>query len=561
MRLGEILVRSGQLTEPQLQAALARQLEQRPRLRIGELLVRDGLIREDQCAAALAEQFGLRHLLRLAPESLDPQLVRTLPVEWARSRLMLPVRLPEGPAVALAEPEALVHLAELSLLVGQDLTPVLVSRAELLKALDACYMQGATASSSEAAVDADEAAALPAAEDLLRAADQAPVTQRVNRLLLDAVRQRASDIHVEPFRDRLSIRFRVDGFLYEQQPAPPKSMEAALISRLKIMAKLDIAERRLPQDGMATVRVGERAVDIRVSTVPVAEGERMVLRLLNREATTRSLGELGMPEGVWAGFRRVLREPSGIVLVTGPTGSGKTTTLYAALRELDTARLNVMTIEDPIEYQLDGIGQIQVKPKIGLTFANGLRHILRQDPDVILVGEIRDLETAEIAVRASLTGHLVFATLHTNDAASAVIRLRDMGVEPYLVGAALRGVLAQRLVRQLCPQCRRLAPATAEERASWGSLGARIGDRPVGHAVGCPACLGGYFGRTGVYEWLPMNDELRESVRDIPSASLLRQRAAGHGLIALAEDGLARILAGLTTPAEVLRAVGSGDDT
>ncbi len=557
MRLGEILVRQGHVTEAQVQAALDRQQALQPRPRLGELLVRDGLVREAQVTAALAEQFGLTFLDHLPPAALDAALVRNLPVEWARQRLMLPVRLPAGPAVALVEPESLVNQADLALLVGLDLHPVLVPRAELLRALDACYMQGAAAPTAEPEGPGGGPAG-GSAEDLLRAADEAPVTQRVNRILLDAVRQRASDIHVEPFRERLLVRFRIDGLLYEQ-PSPPKAMEAALTSRLKIMAKLDIAERRLPQDGMATVRVGERTVDIRVSTVPVAEGERVVLRLLNREATTRTLGELGMPEGVWQGFRRVLREPSGIVLVTGPTGSGKTTTLYAALRELDTARLNVMTIEDPIEYQLDGIGQIQVKPKIGLDFASGLRHILRQDPDVVLVGEIRDLETAEIAVRASLTGHLVFATLHTNDAASAVIRLRDMGVEPYLVGAALRGVLAQRLVRQLCPHCRRLAPASAGERAAWGRLGERIGDRPVGHAVGCPQCLGGFFGRSGVYEWLPMDDELREAVRDIPSAQALRQRAAGRGLLTLAEDGLARVLAGQTTPAELLRAVG-GDD-
>ena len=556
MRLGEILVRAGRLTEAQLQAALARQAELRPRVRIGELLVRDGALREEHVAAALAEQFGLRHVEHLPPSSVDPALVRGLPVEWARARLILPVRIDSSPAAALVDPASVVELGDLALLIGQDLPAVVVTRAELLRALDACYMQGAAAPQDAPDAEAEPGGAA-VADDLLRAADQAPVTQRVNRLLLDAVRQRASDIHVEPFRERLAVRFRVDGFLYDQ-PAPPKSMEAALISRLKIMAKLDIAERRLPQDGMATVRVGERSVDIRVSTVPVAEGERVVLRLLNRENAARTLGELGMPEDVWTGFRRVLREPSGIVLVTGPTGSGKTTTLYAALRELDTGRLNVMTIEDPIEYQIDGIGQIQVKPKIGLTFASGLRHILRQDPDVVLVGEIRDLETAEIAVRASLTGHLVFATLHTNDAASAVIRLRDMGVEPYLLGAALRGVLAQRLVRQLCPHCRRLALASPEERIAWGAFGARIGDRPVGAAAGCPQCLGGFFGRTGLYEWLPMNDELREAVRDIPSARALRERA-GSRLRTLADDGLARVLAGLTTPAEVLRSVG-GDE-
>lgn len=556
MQIGAILVRRGAIAEGALREALERQANARPRLRLGEQLVREGLITEEQQFAALAEQFALPFVASLPDAALDTTLVAQVPFEWARAHGLLPVRMDGIPAVAVGDPDALGQLNELSLLTGLDLSPVLVPPKQLQRALDACYLCGAPAPAQGDSEERGPGSADMRAEDLLRAADEAPVTQRVNRILLDAVRQGASDIHVEPFRERLVVRFRVDGRLYEQPPAP-KSMEAALVSRLKIMARLDIAERRLPQDGMASVRVGEREVDIRVSTVPVAEGERVVLRLLNRDTTMRSLGDLGMPTGAWDGFRRVLREPNGIVLVTGPTGSGKTTTLYAALREIDTAHLNVMTIEDPIEYQLDGIGQMQVKPKIGLTFAQGLRHILRQDPDVVLVGEIRDLETAEIAVRASLTGHLVFATLHTNDAASAILRLRDMGIEPYLLGAALRGVLAQRLVRSLCPKCRTTGVPTADELAEWGPLASPLAGAQVGRAVGCPECLGGYRGRSGLYEWMPVDDELREAVRATASAAALRDRALDKGMRPLLADGIAKIREGVTTPAEVLRAVGS----
>lgn len=501
-----------------------------------------------------SDDTGLVFLPEIDPEWLDPRLVEKLPVDWARAQQLLPIER-EGRLYALAaSPSAAARLDELSLLLGRDVYPLLTTPEALRRAIDQCYALRATPAWSQP--QPERAPVESRAEDLLRDSDDAPVAQYVNGLLLDAVRRRASDLHVEPFEAHLQIRFRIDGFLYAQPP-PPKSIEAALVSRLKVMARLDIAERRLPQDGMAKVRVGDREFDIRVSTIPVAEGERVVLRLLNQENLLRPLGGLGMSPAIEADFRRVLAEPNGVVLVTGPTGSGKTTTLYAALQALDTARLNVMTIEDPIEYQIPNVAQMQVKPKIGLTFAQGLRHILRQDPDVILVGEIRDAETAEIAIRASLTGHLVFSTLHTNDALSAVVRLADMGVPPYLLATALRGCMAQRLVRRLCPACRRESTPTAEELRSLGVGALKLAGRSVWRPVGCPACVDGYRERVGLYEWIGFGPDWESILRSGADGDSLRRRARAAAYATLIDDGLEKVLAGVTSIDEVLRTVGA----
>jgi len=386
-------------------------------------------------------------------------------------------------------------------------------------------------------------------------ADQAPVSQFVNLLMLDAVKRRASDIHFEPSENRLGIRFRIDGVLYDE-PSPPKSMEASLVSRRKVMGRLDIAEKRLPQDGMARVRVGEQEINIRISTIPAAEGERVVLRLLNRETALVPLAHLGMPNHVLEPFHALLRQPNGIVLVTGPTGSGKTTTLYAALNELDTDRMNVMTIEDPVEYRLPNIGQIQVKPKIGLTFAHGLRSVLRQDPDVILVGEIRDQETAEICVRSSMTGHLVFSTLHTNNAVSAVNRMRDMGTPPYLLAASLRACLAQRLLRKLCTACRTPVTLTAGDVEGLGAAGQPLLGTNAFRAKGCDQCLGGYDGRTGIFELMVVTPPMRESIRSGASQDELARQASESGMLSLIEDGVRKVQAGDTTVDELHQAIG-----
>jgi general secretion pathway protein E len=376
---------------------------------------------------------------------------------------------------------------------------------------------------------------LPAVEDLLEAANDAPIIRMLNALLTQAAKDGASDIHIEPYERASSVRFRVDGTLREVVQ-PNRALHAALISRLKIMAELDIAEKRLPQDGRISLRIGGRAIDVRVSTLPSAHGERAVLRLLDKSESKFTLEGLGMDGDVLAAFKKLVQQPHGIVLVTGPTGSGKTTSLYASLQTVDTATTNVLTVEDPIEYELPGIGQTQVNSKIDLTFAKALRAILRQDPDVIMIGEIRDYETAQIAIQASLTGHLVLATLHTNDAPSAVTRLTDMGVEPFLLSSSLLGVLAQRLVRRLCPVCK-----TQDDHGRW-------------HPVGCEACGNtGYKGRTGVYELMVADDAVRSLIHNRAPESQLQAAAEANGLRSMREDGERLIEAGVTSLEEVLR--------
>lgn len=509
---------------------------------------------------------GLPVVTHIAEEWLDPGLIESIPVDWARRNIVLPIRWNGALAVITASSHALQVFEDVALLLGEDPQWLLAPEKEIQRAIDQCYFQHADHTSrflkhsEEESQDVDNSSAgfRSGSDDLLSAGAGTPVAHLVNLILLEAVKRGASDIHIEPFAKSLVVRYRIDGLLYEQ-PSPPRHLEASLVARLKVMAHLDLAEKRLPQDGTARVRVGEREIDIRVSTLPVAEGERIVLRLLYRESTDFSLAELGMPPALFDQFKAVLKEPNGIVLVTGPTGSGKTTTLYAALRELDTERLNVLTIEDPIEYQLPGIGQMQVHPKIDLTFSRGLRHILRQDPDVVLVGETRDLETAEIVVRASLTGHLVFTTLHTNDAPGAVIRMADMGIPSYLLASAIRAVLAQRLVRKLCPKCKKASTLSAADVGILGDGGTRLIGHPVWRAVGCADCLGGYKGRMGIYELWMATPDLREAIRNASSLRDLREQAAQAGFRSLLDDGLDKVLLGETSIEEVLRTAGHGD--
>jgi general secretion pathway protein E len=410
----------------------------------------------------------------------------------------------------------------------------------LTQRISAAYAQGessAAAVVSEVQSDADLSRMmqeLPAIEDLLETADDAPIIRMLNALLTQAARDGASDIHIEPFERHSSVRFRVDGTLREVVQ-PNRALHAALISRLKIMAELDISEKRLPQDGRISLRIGTRAVDVRVSTLPSAHGERAVLRLLDKSESRLNLEAVGMQGDVLARFEKLVHQPHGIILVTGPTGSGKTTTLYAALQRLDATQQNIMTVEDPIEYELPGVGQTQVNAKIDLDFAKALRAILRQDPDVIMIGEIRDFETAQIAIQASLTGHLVLATLHTNDAVSAVTRLTDMGVEPFLLSSSLLGVLAQRLVRKLCPQCKR-----QDGEGRW-------------HPVGCAHCnQSGYKGRTGIYELLVTADKVRTLIHNRAAESKIFVAAEAAGLRSMRADGERLVKEGITSEAEVL---------
>ncbi len=423
------------------------------------------------------------------------------------------------------------------------LNPVRKSAAEFNAALAQSYSgSGGTAAAVAEEVESDLDLSrllqdIPEIEDLLEAEDDAPVIRMINALLTQAARDGASDIHIEPFESFSLVRFRVDGTLRDVV-RPKRALHAALVSRIKIMAQLDIAEKRLPQDGRITLRVGGRPMDVRVSTLPTGHGERAVLRLLDKEAGRLDLSRLGMSDITLASFDRLSHQPHGIVLVTGPTGSGKTTTLYAAMGRLDATTTNVMTVEDPIEYDLEGVGQTQVNPRIEMTFAKALRSILRQDPDVIMIGEIRDLETAQIAVQASLTGHLVLATLHTNDAVSAITRLIDMGVEPFLLSSSLLGVCAQRLVRRLCMNCREPDLLIT---GNW-------------RAVGCPACARtGFQGRTGIYELLIVDDMIRSQIHERAAEANIRQVALGSGMLTMRDDGQRWVNQGITSLDEVIR--------
>ena len=513
---------------------------------------------EEAALRDLATQYGMEFMSPVPPEILDPSLVARLSVEWARTHGLLPVCINGEPCVLTADPRKISEQEYLALLLGVELRPVVTPRGQILQSIEQCYYRQENSPQDFLRdLAPGPAGGAPGArtDDLLQVAEKAPVTQLVNLILLEAVKRRASDIHFEPFENALRVRYRVDGVLYEQA-SPAKHLELALVSRLKVMAKMDIAEKRLPQDGMARVRVGEREIDIRVSTIPVAEGERVVLRLLDRDSALLPLSVLGMSERILQSFEGLLHQSNGMIVVCGPTGSGKTTTLYAALGRLDAARRNILTIEDPIEYQLPNIGQMQVKPKIGLTFANGLRHILRQDPDVILVGETRDIETAEIAIRAALTGHLVFTTLHTNDAPGAVMRLADMGVEPYLLASCLRGILAQRLVRRLCPRCRKPVTVTPSDVRLCGAAAAPFIGRTAWAASGCADCLEGYKGRVGLFELLTIDRAMREVIRaGGAGADTLRDMANKSGMSSLVADGMQKIDEGVTSLAEVASVV------
>ncbi len=482
-----------------------------------------------------------------------------IPYAFARTHGVLAQGEDGGAVVVLTRPDATVEgIAELKRVLQRPLVTRAVDAerfaAELARAYNTATA-GVAQASDDLSRDSDLARLmqdLPTAEDLLDSGAQAPVIRMINALLLQALRERASDVHFEPYESRSVVRFRVDGVLRDVLE-PPRALHAALVSRVKIMASLDIAEKRLPQDGRLTLKLGDKQVDVRVSTLPTGPGERVVLRLLDKDSAQLDLTALGMSASTLAAVDRLIREPHGIVLVTGPTGSGKTTTLYAALSRLPRGVLNMMTVEDPIEYALDGVGQTQVNPKIDLDFARALRAILRQDPDIIMIGEIRDLETAQIAVQASLTGHLVLATLHTNDAASAMTRLADMGVEPYLLASSLLGVLAQRLVRTLCPACRIAAPPTAGEAALLAELGLPP-DRPLHAPSGCGECRDtGYRGRSGIYELIVVDDTLRRLIHDRAPEHALRAAAAASGMTSLRRDGARWIASGATSLAELVR--------
>src|SRR5437667_4465599 len=554
-RIGEILIERGKVDAAGLDRALRVQQESGEKL--GSLLVTLGVCAQRDVTEALAAQLGLP-LVDAAGYPEFPILEERISARFLRESRALPVREDERElALAMADPTDEYTIGAFRMVTGRDVKALVAIPNELDAALERLYGAGRTAvgqiigdveqRGDDLSFDAD-------VQQLKDLAAEAPVIRLVSLIITNALDARASDIHIEPFENRLIVRYRIDGVLHEEE-SPPRRFSAAVISRVKIMANLDIAERRLPQDGRIRLRVQGKEIDLRVSTVPTMHGESVVMRILDKGGVPLDFKRLGFEADTLKTFLDVLLEPHGILLVTGPTGSGKTTTLYTALEKLNQPDVKILTVEDPVEYQMAGINQIQVKPQIDLTFANALRSIVRQDPDVIMIGEIRDLETAQIAVQSALTGHLVLSTVHTNDAPSTMNRLLDMGVEDYLLTSTIVGILAQRLVRTLCPHCKETyiaLPELVEEINLRRFTDAK--DITLWHAKGCSHCANtGYIGRISILEMLPMTDTLRSMVMKHATATDLRAESVREGMLTMYEDGLRKALKGVTTFEEVLR--------
>ncbi len=541
MRLGEILIGRKLITEEDLERALELQKERGDK--IGKTLVDMGFIAMRDVLAALSEQLEVPLVSIDAPPVVSPE-TETLSPRFLRQFRCLPISRDDHTiTLAMADPLDVETIAAVRKCTGLKISTVLAPEQEIVDAIDKYYGESAARSEAEFEFQAGEMS--EDLEHLRDMASEAPVIRLVNAIIASAVEKRASDIHLEPFEKEFRIRYRIDGVLYNQDP-PPRELKAAMISRVKLMAKLNIAERRLPQDGRIKIKTLGREVDLRVSTLPTLYGESVVMRLLDRSAGDfYDLGRLGFDRHMLNRMEYYTSLPHGIFLVTGPTGSGKSTTLYSALKRINLTDKKIITIEDPVEYQMDGINQLHVNTQIGLTFASGLRHIVRQDPDVIMVGEIRDRETADIAIRSSLTGHFVFSTLHTNDAPSAITRLSDMGMENYLITSSLVAVLAQRLVRVICDHCKE-------------TNGTRIA--PDGSTVvcyigrGCEHCFGsGYTGRVGIFELMELGDEIRQLIMKNADAAAITNVARRNGMRNLREDGWLKVMNGVTTPDEVMR--------
>ncbi len=555
-RLGEILIERGKLDAAGLDRALRVQEDSRGE-RLGSLLVTLGLCAQRDVAEALAIQLGLQ-LVDVAGYPEFPILEERVSARFLRESRALPIREDEQEvALAMVDPTDAYTIGAFKMVTGREVKPMVALPTELEAALERLYGAGKSAL-GQIVGDVEQRDDLSFDADIQQLKDlaaEAPVIRLVSLIVTNALEQRASDIHVEPFENRLIVRYRIDGVLHEVE-SPPRRFSAAVISRIKIMANLDIAERRLPQDGRIRLRVQGKEIDLRVSTVPTMHGESVVMRILDKGGVPLDFRKLGFHDDTLKSFMNVLMEPHGILLVTGPTGSGKTTTLYTALETLNKPDVKILTVEDPVEYQMPGINQIQVKPQIELTFANALRSIVRQDPDVIMIGEIRDLETAQIAVQSALTGHLVLSTVHTNDAASTVNRLLDMGIDDYLLTSTMIGILAQRLVRTLCAACKEPYTALPEIVEQLGLRRyARTGaDITLWHEKGCPECAHtGFMGRISVMEMLPMTDPLRSLVMKHATSMELRNEAIRGGMVTMYEDGLRKALDGTTTFEEVLR--------
>jgi len=561
-RLGDLLVREGLIDQEQLQRALAEQKSTNEKL--GSILVRINLISEDQLINFLSKQYGIP-AIQISQLDIDPEVLKLVPAQVARKYEVLPVqRAGNQLTLAMADPTNVFAVDDVGFMTNLQVVPVVASQGAIRKAIDRLYEQGTGLSEVISELEASQADVelVEGEEDtwakfdifeLKESADEAPVVRLINMVFVDAIRRGASDIHLEPYEKVFRVRFRMDGVLHEIM-TPPKRLEAALTSRVKIMANLDIAERRLPQDGRIKLRFNQREIDLRVSTLPTIFGEKTVMRILDKEALQLDLGILGFDPWSLEQFGKAIRQPYGMILITGPTGSGKTTTLYSAIHTINSPDVNIMTAEDPVEYNLKGVNQCQINEDIGRTFAAALRSFLRQDPDIILVGETRDLETAQIGIRAALTGHLVLTTLHTNDCPSTVARLLDMGIPPFLVSSALTVILAQRLGRKVCKDCKQPYDADEETLVPYGHVSQGLGKVQFYKGKGCPACsFTGMKGRVAIYEVMPITDEMRGLIlKNVPTAEI-RELALAQGMKTLRQNGLQKVLEGVTTVEEVLR--------
>ncbi|MCZ7586376.1 MAG: type II secretion system ATPase GspE [Deltaproteobacteria bacterium] len=555
-RIGEILIAHGACDQEAVDKALETQREKGGLL--GEILLKQKAVGDDAVQKALAEQFDLEFIDVIDAQNVDAHLLTMIPITYAKAHLVLPLRRDDDEiVVACANPLDYEVLDDLRLYLDGEIRPVLSTQGMVFDTINLVYDR-ARETSDEVLGDLEEEGGpetfdLEEMIDIIDATDEdAPIIRLINHLMYRSVKERASDIHFEVFENDLIVRFRIDGVLYEVM-RPPKRLHNAIASRVKIMAKLNIAEKRIPQDGRIRIKIAGKDIDIRTSIIPTAYGERVVMRLLDKSQVRLDLESLGLDGPRLSVVNNLIHRAHGIILVTGPTGSGKTTTLYASLVRLNKPDVNILTVEDPIEYQIQGIGQMQVNPKIDLTFASGLRSFLRQDPDIILVGEIRDLETAEIAIQASLTGHLVFSTLHTNDSASAFTRLVDMGVEPFLVSSSLVGVIAQRLVRVLCDDCKEAYDPTEEELGKIGLTPKDVNGQ-LYRPVGCAACIQtGYADRTAIYEILVMRENIQQLILANADANAIKREAIKNGMATLRMDGARRVIQGDTSIEEVMR--------
>jgi type IV pilus assembly protein PilB len=562
--LGALLVEDRVITQDQLNKALERQRDKGGLL--GDIIIEMGLASEGQVLSALARQLNIPHLTPDEVTFIEPEVLRLVPERMARKCLAIPLQVEDNAlTVGMVNPFDIIAIDDLRTITNYKINTGIISKSGLETLINRFYGSSSHEASLEDVLkdvsethlelkrELDEEREVNL-ERLREQVEEAPIVKLVDYVISNAINERASDIHIEPQEARLSIRYRIDGVLHDII-TPAKALQMAIISRIKIMSNMNIAERRLPQDGRFTIKQGYREVDLRVSTLPTFFGEKVVMRLLEKGSLSLDMDSLGFAADQLEAFRQYISKPHGMVLLTGPTGSGKTTTLYSALSEIKSSRTNIVTVEDPVEYQIKGIYQVQANPKIGLTFANGLRHILRQDPDIIMVGEIRDLETAEMAIRSALTGHLVFSTLHTNDSVGTIVRLINMGVEPYLVCSSLSLAVAQRLVRKICPHCKESYNPTKQLLRSLGMDGKAQKDLVFHHGTGCHRCKEtGYYGRTAICEILEMKTTIRNAVLNGADIEGMRQAAREIGMSGLRESGLQKVRNGITTPEEVLRA-------